>query len=163
MIDPTREEWLAARERLNGLVRAWTLDKAVEAVLGCARPPKPAPEPFHIDGEPGPPVVKTVGLPSDGSLTAGIAIPGFTLDPKQAVAMAKALVEHAEYVIDAIQDAIQGDDPWRSDEEAAALIDAIKEPKVCGRVLDRKPSETSAKVCLRPKGHRDACWAASDA
>jgi hypothetical protein len=48
MIDPTYEEWQAARERVLALwphnapgYTHW--DKVVEAALGCPCPPKPAP------------------------------------------------------------------------------------------------------------------------
>lgn len=40
---PTRDEWLAARERLESYSNPHTLDELVEAVLGYPCPPEPAP------------------------------------------------------------------------------------------------------------------------
>ncbi len=86
MIDPTREEWLAARERVYvARYNPPDTDGLVKAVLGPC-PPEPAPEPFRIADD---------LLVS--ALKTRVEIPGFWLTPDEADAMAGALVEHAAY------------------------------------------------------------------
>lgn len=184
-VDPTRDEWLAARDALVARVHSGSpdssADEVTEAALGCPCPPEPAPEPLRKDCYT---LVETCG----GVIRAR----GLALTPDEADAMACSLIEHAAYArkqqaqkhtesyrgppslgVSPLQ--MPGDgippsfkamfgshnvrpwpgDTYRDDEEAPP------ERPVCGRILDVAGSFkfygnlVDAPRCQRPKGHPD--------
>jgi hypothetical protein len=142
MIDPTRKEWEAARKRMVFVDRrSADADARTEAALGPC-PPEPAPTSWRSGG-----IGTLLVTPhADGGVWVGFPhVQHEKLTPDEADTMADSLCAHAHYARK------QADDPWRSDEEAAALIDAIKEPKVCGRIIDGDLRQ--APTCQRPEGH----------
>jgi hypothetical protein len=141
MSDPTREEWLAARQRIAFADDSADAGALTLVVLGPC-PPEPPPEWWRLGK-------LMVGAHTEsGRVWVGFPYapekPHEKLTPEQADYLGAALTEHAHYLRE------QDYDPWRSDEEAAALIDAIKEPAtpepICGHLL-----------CQRPKGHPGGC------
>jgi hypothetical protein len=153
VIAPTREEWEAAQKRLVKAERHGGYHRLTEAILGPC-PPEPAPPPWYCG---------SLAVTRDGGVWVGFAGRHEMVTPAEADAMAAALIEHARYVRK------QGDDSWRSDEEAAALIDAIKEPAkrpptaaeadACGMLLMGRAGDTWDTRCQRPPGHAGACKA----
>jgi hypothetical protein len=118
------------------------LEAEVRRLNPC--PPEPAPKDWYVGNL----VLSAVKVGRRRSVVIYCDDPQredpYLLTAAEAGTMAEALVEHARYARE------QGDDSWRSDEEAAALIDAIKEPAtpepICGHLL-----------CQRPKGHPGGC------
>jgi hypothetical protein len=154
-IDPTRKEWQAAYERVRiaYLNRSEAHGLTAAALAPC--PPEPAPKDWYAGNL----CLSAVKVGRRRSVVIYCDDPQredpYLLTSDEAVAMAYALIEHAAYARE------QDDDPWRSDEEAAALIDAIS--PVCGRVLSGPLGERvsvmgpEGSVCQRPKGHDGAC------
>jgi hypothetical protein len=148
MIDPTRDEWEAARERLAEYDGADAGFLLTEAALGCPCPPEPEP-PRWLLGELE--VEHCTALEvehcpdSDRGVWVGLAgIHGIhrKLTPDEADAMADALRKHARYARE------QGAEPTRNAPVAGPLIPA----PICGR---------GWPLCQRPNGHAGPCKAAS--
>lgn len=173
-IDPTRKEWLAARQRVSIAVHANSpTPTVVIAALGCPCPPEPAPEPFRArDGR----VLVRILAPD---WIAILDTPGHPLTPGEAIAMADALREHADYVREQGATAgtrDRGGDPLKAREwtypapidgglvtdnpsfevGTSGWKDAPKET-VCGTRL--APGRDGHWSCQLPKGHDGACGA----
>jgi hypothetical protein len=144
-IKPTREEWLEARKR----VAASRLDADVlaEAALGPC-PPAPPPAPWCSSG----PTEVRLGA---SAKEVWVGIPGMAhelLDPKQAIAMAEALVEHASYAHEQAALAL-GASPLQTPASEAfepCGHDDDEELSVCRQTV---VSRHQRGRCQRPKGH----------
>lgn len=138
MIDPTREEWLAARERVLALWPHYApgdthWDKVVVAILGPC-PPEPPPPHYSVGR-------RVVVSPSLVKGTVWMIYVG-NITPDEAEKVAAALIEHARY----------------AREQAT-----IKEPDACGRRLVSSSSAcgNGTLPCQRPAGHDGVCKEAS--
>jgi hypothetical protein len=120
----THEEWLEVRNSIwYGLLRPVDenpdslADALTEAALGCPCPPEPAPSDWRPDA-PHNIVVRQDKevVAGEGRVWVGFPFVAYeTFTPREAFAMAEALVEHAEYLIDCEQDAheeIAQDPAW---------------------------------------------------